>query len=996
MKTLIPGANTVISTKGLIFDIAWTPARLGDQQVDVAIFLLGSDGKVHTESDFLLCAQPASNNGISCLLSDEDQVILQIDLDYIVPSVAKIVIAITTRGMVGFAAASALKVVVKNLAYFEPMTQGMNESALILCEVYKHKGTWKLRAIGQGFVGGMEALLAHYGVHSRSKADAASNQPEETISQNAPPASIATQDAVQSAAAQTDEPAPLGNPTSAPAQQPQTAKPRRHKTSGKKLKHYRFALYGATSAGKTTLLAALAMKRIPPCHANYSCIRVPLGQSPAASSQDSRESDPHVSRHAILKASYKKLDEAISALQNGHLPEPTPADHPTMYFDYTFGTGQRTYHIELIDYSGESLDSTLSANERATRLRTELKDKDALLVLAPAPRDHQTVDKDDEDSARFQSLLESFGLLHQDKDETVLRMPVALILTKWDRRGVLNVNADAYDQACKNLEDFLNQIPRPPHRDLFNLLRGSVADPALDFKAFPVSALGECRADGRPYKNERLHSFGLEDPFIWAAQRRDALDIATYRREIAEQKLDRWSGKLFANPRSLTSLIRRGSELTANFPPTDRHHDEAKQLLSHVKTASAISGTVWFSLGLIILLVLEGGWDWSRYQTHKHIISDPQASGDAVQRTDTWLADYTESMPWRHFLAKISFLSNAQAESKMTSLRKGREEIYWAEVSNADPAEQIQRAEKYIEAFPNGSYKIEAINLIATAAAHKDWNEFMRTYTATLQEGKTVEASVMLKQRTADSRSASLKQSFESTALNFLETAIEKKIQDGKIDDAKELYAQIDQWPLDLDVRTDTGRRRAAQLKRLIDVAQDRQLYEEAREYKNSNALNQYLEQAPLGTMTNQVKKYLEWLNAQQGQMDLTLAVKSVTWSDDAGNNDEIQLTVTIDGEQAIKILGLESESGESSYLTSSNTYKLRARLNDEIRIGVALKDTNRWFGSGEMGTGTRKIQVKDLNGSEVPASTEEMSNTVTFSLSGIPQQPNLPIWQED
>ena len=38
------------------------------------------------------------------------------------------------------------------------------ETALIVCEIYRHNGEWKFSAVGSGFQGGLAALCKNYGL----------------------------------------------------------------------------------------------------------------------------------------------------------------------------------------------------------------------------------------------------------------------------------------------------------------------------------------------------------------------------------------------------------------------------------------------------------------------------------------------------------------------------------------------------------------------------------------------------------------------------------------------------------------------------------------------------------------------------------------------------------------------------------------------------------------------------------------------------------------
>jgi len=38
------------------------------------------------------------------------------------------------------------------------------ETALVVCELYRHTGEWKFNAVGNGFSGGLKALCLNYGL----------------------------------------------------------------------------------------------------------------------------------------------------------------------------------------------------------------------------------------------------------------------------------------------------------------------------------------------------------------------------------------------------------------------------------------------------------------------------------------------------------------------------------------------------------------------------------------------------------------------------------------------------------------------------------------------------------------------------------------------------------------------------------------------------------------------------------------------------------------
>ena len=57
-------------------------------------------------------------------------------------------------------------------------TAGRSEAALILCEIYKRNGQWKIRNVSQGFNGGLQVLAEHFGIEVMSPAPVAEPTPK--------------------------------------------------------------------------------------------------------------------------------------------------------------------------------------------------------------------------------------------------------------------------------------------------------------------------------------------------------------------------------------------------------------------------------------------------------------------------------------------------------------------------------------------------------------------------------------------------------------------------------------------------------------------------------------------------------------------------------------------------------------------------------------------------------------------------------------------------
>lgn len=131
---------------------------------DVCLFLLNAQGKVMDDSDFIFYNNLSSPEGAVKLATNSQQSIIDIALQYVPSHVSKIAIAIVIDGDETISGLNWLSIQASGIAEFRTETQGRSEKAIILAEVYRHNGVWKLRALGQGFNGGLEPLAINFGV----------------------------------------------------------------------------------------------------------------------------------------------------------------------------------------------------------------------------------------------------------------------------------------------------------------------------------------------------------------------------------------------------------------------------------------------------------------------------------------------------------------------------------------------------------------------------------------------------------------------------------------------------------------------------------------------------------------------------------------------------------------------------------------------------------------------------------------------------------------
>ena len=163
--------------------LGWNPRATDGQafDLDAIAFLVGENGKVRADNDFIFFNNLKSSDGSVVHQGDNrtgegdgDDEKLTVDLTKVPADVARVVFAATIYDGAGrnqnFGQVSNAYIRMVNnaggseIARFDLSEDGSTETAMIFGELYKHGGEWKFRAIGQGFGGGLGPLAASYGV----------------------------------------------------------------------------------------------------------------------------------------------------------------------------------------------------------------------------------------------------------------------------------------------------------------------------------------------------------------------------------------------------------------------------------------------------------------------------------------------------------------------------------------------------------------------------------------------------------------------------------------------------------------------------------------------------------------------------------------------------------------------------------------------------------------------------------------------------------------
>jgi hypothetical protein len=177
------------------------------------------------------------------------------------------------------------------------------------------------------------------------------------------------------------------------------------------------------------------------------------------------------------------LDQAMQELHRGRLPQFNLVTAEQMTFQFDVSSPDRTWHVELFDYSGELVNARQAADPDAfaAQLQQHLILMDGLLVLVAAPHIDSSLDRDHKD---LQLLKEAFTALRAEvTNEPVFTKPVALLINKWDRQaGDLKGPPDS---ELSRLEAFLRDDKHAAWQGVAQAIQNSVASEC--FEMFPVS-----------------------------------------------------------------------------------------------------------------------------------------------------------------------------------------------------------------------------------------------------------------------------------------------------------------------------------------------------------------------------------------------------------------------------------------------------------------------------------------------------------------------------
>ena len=161
-----------------------------DYDLDASAFLLGRDGKVNSDEDFVFYGNQCHYSGGVKSSGDDtsgsededegDSEQLIIDFNKVPSNVERIAITVTIYdaerrrqnfGQVRNAYVRVCKIESdrdedgEEVIRYDLDEEFSTETAIVVCEIYRNGPDWKFGAIGAGYPGGLEALCRKFGIN---------------------------------------------------------------------------------------------------------------------------------------------------------------------------------------------------------------------------------------------------------------------------------------------------------------------------------------------------------------------------------------------------------------------------------------------------------------------------------------------------------------------------------------------------------------------------------------------------------------------------------------------------------------------------------------------------------------------------------------------------------------------------------------------------------------------------------------------------------------
>jgi len=166
-----------------LIGLGWDPRTTSGEpfDLDASALLVGADGKVRSQDDFIFYNQLQAKDGSVVHLGDnrsgvgdgDDEQIL-IDLSLIAADVDRVVIVVSidqadARGQnFGQIRGAYCRVLNQDtdqeVVRYDLSEDAAPETSMIFAEIYRNRAEWKFRAVGQGYATGLRGIATDFGI----------------------------------------------------------------------------------------------------------------------------------------------------------------------------------------------------------------------------------------------------------------------------------------------------------------------------------------------------------------------------------------------------------------------------------------------------------------------------------------------------------------------------------------------------------------------------------------------------------------------------------------------------------------------------------------------------------------------------------------------------------------------------------------------------------------------------------------------------------------
>lgn len=177
---LVAGGNTSLTAdnpllKELVVGFGWNVISSNGPAAELvpSAIMCGEDGKAVSDDHFVFFNQLAAPDGSVQYVQGDDQEQIDVNLALVPEKVAKIVFVVyvdpDVRKPRTFSAVrnSYVRVADKedrDIVRYNVDTDVSQSTAVVFGELYRYKGAWKFRALGQGYSHGLQGVAKDFGV----------------------------------------------------------------------------------------------------------------------------------------------------------------------------------------------------------------------------------------------------------------------------------------------------------------------------------------------------------------------------------------------------------------------------------------------------------------------------------------------------------------------------------------------------------------------------------------------------------------------------------------------------------------------------------------------------------------------------------------------------------------------------------------------------------------------------------------------------------------